>query len=351
MTDLQEVQRLLLRLCSVAGTPGEESLAAAVVRQEWEAIWPDAPIQIDGMGNVTAMLGNQEAARQVLLDAHLDQIGLVVTGIDDHGFLRIAPCGGVDRRVLPGSSVTVYGRETRRGIVCCLPPHLVEGGADKVSPVDQMYVDLGMDAQEAKALVSLGDRISLQVEPRLLLGSRITAAGLDDRAGVAALLRCAQLLKEKSLSCGVTFLFSSREETGCEGARTAAYQESPTEAVMVDVSFASQPGVSPDKSGKLGEGVMIGMAPSLNRDMAKTMKRLAQQQEIPYQMEIMGGQTGTNADVIGVTRSGVKTALLSIPQRYMHTTAEMVDLADVERVAQLLTAYVLEEGGSLHGGQ
>ena len=96
---------------------------------------------------------------------------------------------------------------------------------------------------------------------------------------------------------------------------------------------------------------MIGMAPSLNRDMAKTMKRLAQQQEIPYQMEIMGGQTGTNADVIGVTRSGVKTALLSIPQRYMHTTAEMVDLADVERVAQLLTAYVLEEGGSLHGGQ
>ncbi|MCI9576809.1 MAG: M20/M25/M40 family metallo-hydrolase [Clostridiales bacterium] len=349
MTDLQEVQQLLLRLCSVTGTPGEEALAAAVVRQEWEAIWPDVPIETDGMGNVTAALGNRQAARQVLLDAHLDQIGLVVTGIDDHGFLRIAPCGGVDRRVLPGSSVTVYGQETRRGIVCCLPPHLVEGGADKVSPVDQMYVDLGMDEQEAKALVSLGDRISLQAEPRLLLGSRITAAGLDNRAGVAALLRCAQLLKQKTLRYGVTFLFSSREETGCEGAQTAAYQAAPTEAVMVDVSFASQPGVPTAKSGKLGEGVMIGMAPSLDKDMTKTMKRLAQEQGIPYQMEIMGGKTGTNADVIGVTRTGVKTALLSIPQRYMHTTAEVVDLADVERVAQLLAAYLLEEGGNLDG--
>lgn len=343
--ELQEIQQLLLCLCAAPGTSGAEEAAAQLVQEEWERLFPGETVERDCLGNVTAFLGNRDASRQVLLDAHLDQIGLIVTGVDEHGFLRIAPCGGVDRRVLPGSAVQVFGKQVCRGIVCCLPPHLVKGDGEKVVPVDEMYLDVGMTAEEAGNLIAPGDRAVLEVTPRPLLGGRVTAAGLDNRAGVAALLRCAQLLANETLDCGVTFLFSSREETGCEGAKTASYHCAPTEAVVVDVSFATQPGVSPEKSGKLSGGVMIGTAPSLDRALTQRMVQLAKEQDIPMQMEVMGGRTGTNADEIGVSRAGVRTALLSIPLRYMHTTAELIDSADAEHTARLLAAYVTKGAG------
>ena len=149
-----------------------------------------------------------------MLDAHIDQIGMIVTQIDEDGFLHVAPCGGVDRRVLPGASVTVYGHETLTGIVCCLPPHLVEDDGNKVEPVDKMAVDLGLTKEEAEQKVSLGDRIIINGEPRTLLNHRVSSAALDDRAGCAALIRCAQLLHDKPLKCGLTILLSTREETG-----------------------------------------------------------------------------------------------------------------------------------------
>lgn len=340
------VTELLRRLCQAPGTSGWEDAATAVIAEELGRLAPEAKVRRDAMGNVTALLGDPDAPRQILLDAHLDQIGLVVTHITDDGFLKAAPVGGMDRRVLPCSPVTVYGKEPVQGVVGFLPPHLTEDDS-KYPAIDDLSIDVGMTKEEAEEVISLGDRIVVDGPFQQLLGSRVTAAALDDRAGCAALLLCASELHDHILDCGVTLAFTSREETGCEGAKTAAYTASPTEAIVVDVTFGDQPGVSPEKTGKLGGGPMIGVAPSLNRAMKDKLIAIAKEQELPYQLEIMGGKTGTNADDIGVTKEGVQTAMLSIPLRYMHTPAEVIDIDDVVTTAKLMTCYIT--GGDCHG--
>ena len=336
---MQELQEMLFRLCRAPGAAGREDGAAEVARQEL-AFLPE--VKIDTLGSVVATFGDPNAKTHILLDAHLDQIGMVVTSIDEKGFLKVAPDGGMDRRVLPGSRVVVYGRETLNGIVCCLPPHLTDGGEDKVPDITDMAVDVGLSKEEAQALVQPGDMVLVPGEPRRLLGSRVTGAALDDRAGCAVLIRCAQLLQGEDLHCRVSLLLSTREELDSQGARTAAFREEPDMAIVVDVSFAQQPGVPAHESGKLSAGPMIGVSPILDKGITNTLRRLAKEQEIPFQIEVMGGRTGTNADGINGSRGGVPCGLVSIPQRNMHTPAEICDLEDMENTARLLAAFIRE---------
>ncbi len=338
---MNQLQEMLFRLCSAPGAAGRED-GAAQVAAEMLSFLPN--VKIDTLGSVVASFGNPESKRHILLDAHLDQIGMLVTSVDENGFLKVARDGGMDRRVLPGSRLVVYGKETLNGIVCCLPPHLTDGGEDHVPDITEMAVDVGLTKEEANELVQPGDVVLLPGEPRRLLGSRVTGAALDDRAGCAALIRCAQLLQETTLSCRVTVLLSTREEVGSQGAETAAFREEPDMAIAVDVSFADQPGVPAHKCGKLSEGPMIGVSPVLDKNITETLKRLAKENEIPFQLEVMGGTTGTNADEINVTRGGVPCGLVSIPQRNMHTPAEICDLKDIENVARLLAAFIREVG-------
>ncbi|MDD5952503.1 MAG: M20/M25/M40 family metallo-hydrolase [Oscillospiraceae bacterium] len=340
------VSEILRRLCAAPGTSGWEDDAGAVVIDELRAHAPEADVRRDALGNVIAFLGDKNAPCQILMDAHLDQIGLVVTHITDDGFLRFAPIGGMDRRVLPCASVTVYGREPLPGTIAFLPPHLTDN-SDTYPEFADLAIDIGMTKEESQSLISLGDRVCVNGPFQQLLGTRVTGAALDDRAGCAALLLCAEALSGKPLSCGVTFTFTSREETGCEGAKTAAYAVRPTEALIIDVTFGDQPGVPAEKTGKLGAGPMIGIAPSLNRAMKDHLFQIAKDQQLPYQIEVMGGSTGTNADNIGLSRNGIPTAMLSIPLRYMHTPAEVIDTNDVATVAAFLTAYGM--GGGLFG--
>ncbi len=334
---MDELKGLIFRLCAAPGTPGDEGTAAKTAVKELSKY---AKARIDRMGNVIAKMGKPGAKKHILLDAHLDQIGMIVTNIDKHGFIRVDRSGGIDRRVLPGSPVTIYGREVLTGIVCCMPPHLSDGSEDKVVSVDKMSIDAGLSRAEAEKLIRPGDRVLFHAAPKSLLGARITAAGLDDRAGVASLIRCAQMLAGCELNCEVTILFSSREEVGGQGAVTGAYSVNPTHAVIVDVSFAEQPHVPPEKCGKLGGGPMIGIAPPLDRAMVDRMIETAKKNRIPYKLDVMGGSTGTNSDEIAVTRKGVKAELISIPLRYMHTPVEVIDLTDVEHTARLIAEYI-----------
>jgi endoglucanase len=177
-----------------------------------------------------------------------------------------------------------------------------------------------------------------------LLGERFSAQALDNRAGVAAILRCLELLKGRQ-SCDLTVLFSVQEETGGAGAQVAAFH-CHAEAVVVDVSFAQAPGIAPeDAQGVLGGGTMIGIAPGLDHGMSQAMLRLAKAHNISHQLEIMGGRTGTNADRMQQSGPGVPCALLSIPLRNMHTAGEIVDMRDVEATARLLSAFIMERGG------
>ena len=336
---MEELKQMLFRLCEADGVSGDESDAAAAAAKEFS---PYAKTKTDRLGNLTASLGPEDAKTRILIDAHLDQIGLIVTGIDENGFLHVDKCGGTDQRVLPGAAVCVMGKERVDGVVGSVPPHLADAGAEKVPEPDKMTVDIGCSRKEAEKLVRPGDRVVFRAQPRTLLGTRVTAPAFDDRASIAALVRCAQLLAKKPPRCRVFFQCSTREEVGGQGAVTGAYLADPAQAIAVDVSFAQQPGVDPEKCGRLGGGPMIGFAPILDRAMGKKLVQLAQNSGMPYKRDVMGGDTGTNSDALAVTRSGVRTGLVSIPLRYMHTPAEVVDLRDVENAAKLLAAYLWE---------
>lgn len=338
------VKDIILGLSGANGPSGAEGAAA---RLAMELLSDFTPVARDALGNVIAELGDVHSPNHILIDAHIDEISLVVTGIDDDGFLHVASCGGVDRRVLMGSEVSVMSKNKIGGIVCCRPPHLTVGeDVSKVPEMKDMAVDIGYPADKARELVPIGTRIALRGRAASLLGSRVSGKALDNRAGAAAIIRTVELLEPKCsrLDCHVTALLSTREEVGHLAAGCAAFAVAPTQAVAVDVSFARYPGVPDEQSGKLGQGPMIGFSPVLSRAVSKKLTALADEKGIPWQYDVMGGRTGTNADDIAVTAGGIPTGLLSIPQRNMHTPVEVVDCDDVENTAQLLAAYIRSGG-------
>lgn len=332
---------LIFRLCSSIGVSGNELSATCIAAKELQKY---ASVETDCNGNLIASMGKLDSQKHILLDAHIDQIGLVVTYINDKGFIKIAPCGGIDRRIMLGSTIQTTNGTPIYGVVCCLPPHLSDGGEDKVEPVDSLYVDFGMNKEKISEFIRVGDNLVVHSQPQELLNNRIAAPALDNRAGVAALIRCAEIISQFDLGCKVSILLSSQEEVGALGAITAAYRLEPTEAISVDVSFASQPSVADEKSGKMSYGPMVGIAPILSKEVTNTLVQLAKSNNIPYQFEVIGSSTGTNIDNIAVAKCGTKCGLISIPQRYMHTPVEVVCLDDIEQTAQLLSKYILSGG-------
>jgi len=331
------MEELLRTLCGAEGVAGHENAAAEVAAHLLSRHCEN--VRADGLGSVVGERSGK--GPRLLLDAHLDQIGMAVTAIEPGGFLRVTPCGYMDIRVLAGQRVTIHGKEALFGVIPATPPHLSKG-EDKPPAWKDVLIDTGLSVETLEALVPLGTRATLRTPPARLLGERFTAPALDDRAGVAVILRCMELL-EGEAACPLTVLFSVQEETGHSGAKTAGFACEAKEAIVVDVSFAQAPGLSlQDAQGRLGGGVMVGVSPALDEGMSETLRRLAEEQGIPHSVEVMGGRTYTNADALHTVAAGIPCALLSIPLRNMHTAAEIVDMRDIEATAQLMAAYIRE---------
>lgn len=334
--EYKEIEKLLYRLCMLEGTSGKESSAAEVIA---DLLGKYMPVKIDTLGNVT---GTRGTGPSILLDAHMDQIGLIVTSIDEDGFLKIASVGGSDKRVLTAAQVTVHGKEDIFGVITSTPPHLRNAKDEgKAAAFDEISIDIGMSKEEAEKIVSPGDRITFKGPFDRLAGNRIASPSIDDRAGVAAVLRCLELLEGKE-TCRIDVMLSAQEETGGSGAVVGSFNFQSDEAIAVDVSFASAPGVSSEKYAALGSGALVGFAPALDYTMSQTLSRIAKDKGIPATREVMGGRTGTNGDDIQISGKGIKTALISIPLRNMHTAVEVCDLADIENTARLMAEYILE---------
>jgi len=332
----------LFKLTNAIGVSGDEFSASHIACEMLKKYAPDA--LVDDFGNVIGNIGERvEGKPHILLDAHIDEIGLIVTYITDEGFLKVANCGGIDRRVLLAQQVAIFGKETVNGIITSTPPHLEEDDK-KVPKIEDIFIDIGMSKEQAEKVISLGDRAVIDTQPCELLNGRVTSKAIDDRSGVVAILYALEKTKDKELPFSVSILFSSQEETGERGAKTASYKINPDLAIAVDVSFALTADDSEQKCGKMGKGVMIGVAPSLNKDLSNQLINLAKDKKIPFQIEVMNGTTGTNADVIGVSRGGVKTITLSIPLKYMHTPVEVVELKDIENTGKLIAKFLLNGG-------
>lgn len=339
-----DIKELCFSLSEKAGTSGDEKnaaeYAAGLLNEYMNA-------KIDTLGNVVGTVGDGKV--HILLDAHIDSIGLVVRGIDDKGFLLVDRVGGVDERVLTGAEVTVHGKENLFGVICSVPPHLQKGDNKKeLLSLKEMAVDIGYSKEEAEKMVEIGDRITLKSQKAELLGSNIASASFDDRSCVAAILRTLELTKNKLPSLKLTVIFSTQEETGGSGAKTGAFSAMPDYAIAVDVGFGNDPYTDKTQTIELGKGPSIGISPILDRNMIKELKELCKEESIPYQHDVMSGRTGTNADSINITGSGVKTALLSLPLRYMHTAGEVINIDDVENTAKLISSYLLKKEAECH---
>lgn len=328
----------LVSLPAVSGS--EDKLVEYLVN----ALAPYGEARTDLMNNVLCSFGE---GYHILLDAHIDEIGMVVTSITDDGFLKAAAVGGIDRRMLLASEVTVWGKKELNGIISTLPPHLQKADDErKVPEMSEIAIDLGMSSEEVLRLVSPGDKITFKRRFTQLMNNRISSNSLDDRAGIASILLALDELKK--LPVKITVLFSSQEEVGTRGAKTGAYSKNVDESISVDVSFGYSPDCSKEECGIVSKGAMIGCSPTLDRDIYDLLKAAAEKYDIPYQCEIMNGRTGTNADVISVAGNGIKCGLISIPLKYMHSPVEVVDISDVENVSRLIVAYAKEKAGAFN---
>ena len=329
---------LIKELAALEGVSGEEYSIFPSIKQKLEKM---GKVEMSPLGSVICVFPCiEENLPVVMLEAHLDRIGFSVSEITKEGFLKVNPCGGIDIRATLGAKVTVCTQSKKiDGIICSLPSHIEE----KKLPIkaDKLYIDVHMNEEEALKNISIGDKIFIKGNFIPLLNNNVSASALDDRAGCAAVIKAGELLANFK-KAKVVLCLSSQEEVGGSGAKTAANIIKPDYAIAVDVSFADTPLEPHECCTDLGKGPIIGFSPILSRDICNLMIAVAKKHEIPYQVETMGGRTGTDADSILIAHDGVKMGLISIPQRYMHTPCEVINIQDIENTA-LLMAKVVEE--------
>ena len=269
---------------------------------------------------------------------------MIVTDITDDGFIKVNRCGGVDRRMLLGYEVSVWGNKEVKGVISTLPPHLQSADDEKKVPeFKDISIDVGMNKEKIEKIVSLGDKVTFKRNFTPLLNNQLSASCLDDRAGVASILLCLDRLKK--VPCKITVMFSSQEELGTRGAKIGAYSKNIDEFISVDVSFAYTPNCDKVDCGIIGNGAMIGFSPILDKNISNNLVKVADKNNIKYQREIMAGSTGTNADVITLSEKGIKGGLISIPEKYMHQPCEVVNIDDIVSVSDLICAYIEEKAG------
>jgi len=335
-----ETVPLLKQLSEATGPSGREEPVRALIQSLWQPLVDE--LRTDALGNLIALQRGDglEPRPAVLLAAHMDEVGLLVTGIE-RGFLQVAAIGGADRRVLPGLEVIVHGRRDLPGVVGSRPPHVLrEADRKQVLPWEKLFVDVGLPHEELCQLVQVGDIVSLCRPLVELKGGLVASKALDDRASVAALTLMLEALQRRPHAWDCYAVATVQEEVGLKGAITAAYGVAPQLAVALDVTFARQADDSGLGTFELGKGPALGVGPNFHPAVVKRLRQSAETQEIPLLTDPAPGASGTDAWGIQVAREGIPTGLLSIPVRYMHQPVEVLAPRDVERTGRLLAAFV-----------
>jgi endoglucanase len=372
--DKEEIGRILRRLTQVDGLSGAEERVGEAVRELAQPY--AAEVRTSRLGSVIASkpgTANRSASAggtsgsatlgagtpagpapgRIMLAAHMDEIGLIVTRVEG-SFLHVARVGGSDPRSLLAQEVTVYPTgpgcekhpEGLAGYIGSRPPHvLTENERSKVVPFEALRVDLGTPA--LTDAVRVGDRIAVCGAYTELLGGRVASKALDDRACVAAMLGALGYLGSMQHSWDVYAVATIQEEVGEMGAATAAFGVAPDIAIALDVTFGDTPGLSDTETVEMDKGPVIGWGPNMHPGLVKRLREVADALELGYVSEPVPGPSGTDAWAIQVSREGVPTALVGIAIRYMHSATEMAVLADIDRTARLLAAFISRLDGDL----
>jgi putative aminopeptidase FrvX len=340
---------VLRDLLAARGPSGYETAPAAAWRAAAEGF---AEVSTDLVGTPLAIVspgkGGRGPSRRLVVMGHIDEIGLIVTHIDDDGYLWFGEVGGWDPQILVGQRVVIDTRDGPvKGLVGKKPIHLLRAeDRKKVAEIREMHIDIGArDGEQARGMVRVGDVAVIDAEPVELPNGRLASRALDNRLGSYVALESARLVAQAG---GAPWEFAAvaavQEETTFGGSRTSAFSLEPDAAVVLDVTHATDaPGIDVKEAGKheLGSGPVITRGSTLNHGVFERLYEAAEAEKIPFTIEASGRGTGTDADAVHLSRGGIPTGLVSIPVRYMHSPVEVVDLEDVDAAARLLAAFAL----------
>ena len=336
---------VLQRLLTAPGPSGYETAPALVWR---EAAGVFADVSADTLGSSVARVKGTGDGPLLAIIGHIDEIGLVVTHIDDAGFLYFAGVGGWDPQILVGQRVEVITREgSLPGVLGKKPIHLLkEEDRKQVAKIKDLHIDIGAaDAGEARGLVRIGDVAVISGDPIEFPNDRVVSRSMDNRLGAYIAYEAARLVAEAGGAPGdVAAVAAVQEEITFAGARTSAYALDPGVAIVVDVTHATDaPGIEVKEIGshEFGSGAVIDRGSTINPMVFELLHVAAEAEEIPFTVEAHAGRTGTDADAVHLSRGGVPTGVVSIPLRYMHSPVEMVQLSDVEACAKLIAAFAM----------
>ncbi|PJF44467.1 MAG: hypothetical protein CUN55_03840 [Phototrophicales bacterium] len=340
--ETQNLKTHLIELSQLTGPSGHEKAIREYLRQQWQPLVDE--FSTDKMGSLIAIKrGNGPEPRQrIMLAAHMDEIGLMVNDITD-GYLRVVRVGGTDTRTLLAKSVTVHAYTGDiKGTVAIPPPHITNytGGTKKYPELSDIWIDLGLSAEEVAQRVRIGDLITLDAPVIEFNDDVIATKAMDDRASVAAVTACLHYLQSRHHAWDVYAVATVQEEVGLVGARSAAYEVHPHLAIAIDVGFASQHGVSGDTHPEITEGPQIGIGPNFHEQLRQDMMNLAESINIKLLPEPTPSRSGTDAWEIQISHEGIPTALLSIPCRNMHTTVETVSVKTVQRTGRFMAEFI-----------
>ena len=337
---MTDILPFLKSLISASGVSAYEAPVARLIQDKWKPLVDELSTSRLGSLHGLKRGRGKEKRPSIMVAAHMDAIGLIVTRVQD-GLLHVDQIGGIDPRILPGTPVTVHGRQELPGVVV-LPPlkTLPENKRDGAIGLPNLLVDVGLTPSSVKRLVQVGDTISFDTPAVELAGETISGHSLDNRTSVAALTVCLEDLQSSEHKWDVWAVATSQEEETLGGAATSAFHLQPDLAVAIDVTFAKGPGANGWQTFGLGKGPTLGWGANLHPFLFDRFKELADRLEIPVSTDLTPGHSGTDAYAIQVAREGIPTIVLGIPLRYMHTPVEIVAVKDILRTGRLLAEFI-----------
>lgn len=336
-------KEFLQKISEASGVSGYEHSVRDLVIEQMRPY--SDQITVTAMGSIIAKKCGAWASQarspapKVLIEGHMDEIGLMVTDID-RGFIRFTNIGGFDARVLPSQEVVVRGNQELRGIIGSRPPHVLsEEERTKVVPLDELFIDVGLPEARVRELVRPGDLVTISRKMMDLKNNIVAGKAFDDRAAVVAISEALRHLATMKHTWDVYAVTNVQEEVGLRGATTSTYAVAPDIAIALDVSHADQPNTTDVNAVPLDSGMGIALGPNIHPMIHNKLVEVAQENEIPYRVTAYAGATGTDAWAIQVVRDGIPTGLIDIPLRYMHTSVETLSLSDLERIGRLLALF------------
>ncbi len=333
-------KELIQVLSQASGVSGHEEEVSRMI-EDYLKEYSDE-VKKDTLGNVIAFKKGTKGCCKIMLAAHMDEIGLMVKDIDKNGFIRFTNIGGVDQRTLLCQEVTIHGKEKVYGIIGVKPPHLTtDEERGKALTIDQLMVDTGYTKEELEEKITIGDIITIRRSLTSLKNNWVAGKALDDRVGVAVLYACLKELQDLKHQADVFCVATVQEEVGTRGAITSTFAIEPDIGIAIDVGFGRTPELSQYETIELDKGPAFVTGPNIHPAIFNSLKNVAKDNYISYQVEIATGHSGTDAWPMQVSKSGVATGVISIPLRYMHTSVETISLSDIEMTGKLLAKYIM----------